>query len=454
MTAVEASWMGSIGYVGKLFGSLGCAFSSEYFGRRNSMILINFPHLIAFYLFYYSSSVWKVFIANILLGFGSGFMKAPCSTYISETSEVSLRGVLVSMTTMAITVGPLIIFSVGNLTPWRNIALYCCAVQIFTTIVLWFIPESPMWLLSKQRDEAALKSLQWLRGWVPQSAVESEFESIKRYKESSNSCAACKKISKKCTHLSAQTTSQAVNELIRKRTMKPFLILFVMCTVSYFCGTHHLTSFMVQILNTYRSPMNPNWASVLVAFIGASGTLAGIIGLKMLGKRRLFLVSSAGNTLSAFGLTIYGFLYLPPNSKSFEHKRNEEMADACLPLIMFCCMRFFTTITLLVPFSMLSELYSMKSRSMASALTTGTNNILAFIAIKSFYNLEHWLDLPSTFGIYCIIGAVGMVIMYLILPETEGCTLEDIEIHFSDNSRKITDRHIARRSDCKSKDIC
>lgn len=160
-----------------------------------------------------------------------------------------------------------------------------------------------MWLLSKQRDEAALKSLQWLRGWVPQSTVQSEFDAIKRYKESSNSCATCKKNSTKCTHVSAQTTGQAIKELIKKRTMKPFFILFVMCSVSYFCGTHHLTSFMVQILNTYRSPMNPNWATVVVASIGVSGTLAGIIGLKILGKRRLYLVALAGATLSALGLS-------------------------------------------------------------------------------------------------------------------------------------------------------
>lgn len=47
-----------------------------------------------------------------------------------------------------------------------------------------------------------------------------------------------------------------------------------------------------------------------------------------------------------------------------------------------------------------------------------------------------------------------MVIMYFILPETEGCTLEDIEIHFSDNSRKLTDRYIVRHSENKQKEIC
>lgn len=43
--------------------------------------------------------------------------------------------------------------------------------------------------------------------------------------------------------------------------------------------------------------------------------------------------------------------------------------------------------------------------------------------------------------------------MYLILPETEGASLEDIELHFSDNNRKLTDRRIARRSEDKLKEI-
>lgn len=55
---------GSIGYLGKLAGSFLCGFASEYFGRRNSMILINIPHFITFYLFYFSNSIWEVFIAT------------------------------------------------------------------------------------------------------------------------------------------------------------------------------------------------------------------------------------------------------------------------------------------------------------------------------------------------------------------------------------------------------
>lgn len=88
MDAVSSSWMGSIIYLGKVAGSIFCGFASELCGRRNAMIFINATHFITFYLFYYSDSVTKVFIANVLLGFGAGFMKAPCTTYIAEIRQV------------------------------------------------------------------------------------------------------------------------------------------------------------------------------------------------------------------------------------------------------------------------------------------------------------------------------------------------------------------------------
>lgn len=84
-------FVGSISYLGKMLGSLTCGFASEYFGRRNAMILISIPHLLAFYLFYYSTSIWKVFVANSLLGFGSGYVKAPSITYITEIRWINRR---------------------------------------------------------------------------------------------------------------------------------------------------------------------------------------------------------------------------------------------------------------------------------------------------------------------------------------------------------------------------
>lgn len=105
--------------------------------------------------------------------------------------------------------------------------------------------------------------MKWLRGWVPEKEVQAEFETMKRYNDSSNSCEACKKSSAKCTHqIEIQTTWQAIKELGRKRSLKPYFIILIMCTTTFFSGTHHLNVYMVQILNAYRAPMDPNLATV------------------------------------------------------------------------------------------------------------------------------------------------------------------------------------------------
>lgn len=50
-----------------------------------------------------------------------------------------------------------------------------------------------------------------------------------------------------------------------------------------------------------------------------------------------------------------------------------------------------------------------------------------------------------------IVIFVGLILMYNILPETENRTLEDIEMHFADKSKKINDRKI-RKLDPKPED--
>lgn len=52
--------------------------------------------------------------------------------------------------------------------------------------------------------------------------------------------------------------------------------------------------------------------------------------------------------------------------------------------------------------------------------------------------------MPGVACFNCIIIAFGLVLMYKILPETENRTLEEIELHFADNNKKLTDRKIAK----------
>lgn len=62
-------------------------------------------------------------------------------------------------------------------------------------------------------------------------------------------------------------------------------------------------------------------------------------------------------------------------------------------------------------------------------------------------------SLPGVTLMFSIICFIGLIVAYKILPETENCSLEEIELHFADNSRPITDCKIAStRNTTKTKD--
>lgn len=147
-----------------------------------------------------------------------------------------------------------------------------------------------MWLLMKNREKDALKSLTWLRGWAPESIVQIEFEAMKRHKTFANSCSACEKAKIECIH-PPPSMGEKFKYLFRQRTLKPFFILVICSVIGFSCGTHHLIPYIVQILNAYQSPISPNWATVVIGFTGVCGTIVCILILKFVGKRRIFLIS-------------------------------------------------------------------------------------------------------------------------------------------------------------------
>lgn len=89
-------------------------------------------------------------------------------------------------------------------------------------------------------------------------------------------------------------------------------------------------------------------------------------------------------------------------------------------------------------------LYFRRVRGTAAGLSAALNYLLGFISTKSYLDLESSLSLPGISLVNCIIAASGLILMYKILPETENRSLEDIELHFSDNAKKITNRKITK----------
>lgn len=74
---------------------------------------------------------------------------------------------------------------------------------------------------------------------------------------------------------------------------------------------------------------------------------------------------------------------------------------------------------------------------------------MGFTTIKTYYNLEETFSLPEVAMFYCVNATLGLILMYAIFPETEGRSLEEIELHFSDNNKKMTDWYIPRKDEVR-----
>ncbi|KAK9870531.1 hypothetical protein WA026_008095 [Henosepilachna vigintioctopunctata] len=172
------SWIGSISLICVPFGCFVSGMITQPLGRRRSMQLINIPFIASWLLYYFSSEIWHVFLALGITGLSGGLMEAPILTYVAEVAQPHLRGILSSTSSMSVIGGVMIQFILGTFLNWRSVALVSVFVPILSFNLIFLIPETPIWLLSKKRYAEAKESLAWLRGWVQVEQVDKEYKEM------------------------------------------------------------------------------------------------------------------------------------------------------------------------------------------------------------------------------------------------------------------------------------
>ncbi|XP_055326069.1 facilitated trehalose transporter Tret1-like [Sitodiplosis mosellana] len=412
------------------------------------MILVNVPLIIAWFLMYTAGSVWQIFVANILLGLGVGLMESPVITYIGEITEPSYRGILIAYTNVFGSFGMMLVLVLNTMLPWRMVGLVCMFIPIFTVLALCFVPETPLWLLSKNRVNDAEKALCWLRGWAPKENVSEEFQALQRYSQRSKSCSSCIKKDLKCTH-PLPTMLEKLRELKRKQTLKPLFIVVSLMVIAEFTGITGMNPFLGQIFKAYESPIAPDQAMAILGFVNNFANIVFLCLIRFTGKRKLYFPMLTMVFLCSATVSAYGFAFLPNGYNSFDHS-TASVGNKNLTYIPFVCLILWSFCSYCgvnsVPWQMLSEVYPFKARGIASGLSAALDYFFTFVSTKLYYDLETSLSMPGIALVNCIITGLGLVLIYNIMPETENRTLEDIEFHFSDNSKKLTDRKIARVS--------
>ncbi|KOB65398.1 Sugar transporter [Operophtera brumata] len=411
----QASWFGSLSYLTQPLGAIVSGPIVDYFGRKKANFLVNIPHLIAWVLMYNAWNLPSLFIANGLLGFGSGVMEAPINSYVGEISEPSIRGALCTVTQLFSSVGMFVIYFLGTVVSWRQAALICLAApissmllvlltsvtsrpvaavlctvtQLFSSVgmfVIYFLGTVVSWRQAALICLAALNiSIVYLPLLFTRLDISRERQGRVRPTDSlfEETAALC--------HLREDRTR-------RRETLRPLTLVMMYFMFFVMSGLSPIRPNMVNVCGAFGMAGDPKNIVLMVGVILflAAVVIIGII--KLAGKRKL-------------ALSVYAKIYIPGTVFSYDTST-------------------FPTETSVVP---------LVSRASAQGVAAAWNYVVMFLGSKTFINLETSFQLWGAFAVYAAFGFAGTAYLYFFMPETEGKSLQDIEGYYNGEFRTFAD---------------
>ncbi|CAH0716177.1 unnamed protein product, partial [Brenthis ino] len=427
----EISWISSINLI---VVPLGCAVSGVVttpMGRRRAMQMVNLPFFIAWLIFHFSTHTGHLYSALFLTGLAGGLLEAPVLTYVAEITQPHLRGALTATSSMCIIIGVFTQFLFGLLMYWRTVALVNITFTILSVVALCFVPESPHWLVCRKRYDEARKSLQWLRGWTSSQAVENELKDIQ----------ALYKRKKEATSDQDETFWEKISVYLDRSFLVPYFLVSYSFFVGHFSGMTTLQTYAVSIFQMLQAPIDKYYATLVLGIVQILGSGICVLLVHYTGKRPLTFFSTAAAGICCLLVAGYeGYIKTHlSNIKTFQNDTIEGANDnvlnnpyAWIPTTLLMLLALVTHVGIrLLPWILIGEVFSAKTRSGAAGLASAIGYIFGFLTNKIYISMVDTLSICGTYGFYGIICLTGCVVFYFILPETEGKRLNDIENHFS-----------------------
>lgn len=144
---------------------------ADWLGRRPMLIISSVLYFLSGLVMFWAPNVYMLLLARLLDGFGIGLAVTLVPVYISETAPPEIRGLLNTLPQFTGSAGMFLSYcmvftmSLKDLPSWRMMLGVLSIPSLFYfALALFYLPESPRWLVSKGRMKEAKKVLQGLRG--------------------------------------------------------------------------------------------------------------------------------------------------------------------------------------------------------------------------------------------------------------------------------------------------
>ena len=419
-TLEETSWIASVVVVCAPLGALMGGFLMESFGRLKTLQLGAIPCVAGWILIALSTNIPMLLVGRVLTGLATALATSPAIVYITEVARPELRGSMISFGPTLASFGMVLCYVKGAYLHWRLVAwLNIIYAVVPIVLVQLFIPESPVWLVSKGRTEEAKKSVQWLNkcdakdGKV--SAADAQFTTIMKENEIKLS------EQRKSKHGSA---AAKLRGFLKPTGWKPMLILFLFFFFQQFSGIYITLFYAVTWFQEVGSGVNEYTASILVGVTRFFCSMVNTWLLRRYKRRPLCMISSLGMAV-CMSVSGYYTLLIKEGDRS-----GYWVPVFCL--LLYVCTSMVGMLT--IPWTMTAELFPTEIRGIAHSISYSIANLLLFAALQSYRSLQNFLG--GSYAVQWFFAGVSLgavVFVWLLLPETHGKKLSEIEEYFHNN---------------------
>lgn len=184
---------------------------------------------------------------------------------------------------------------------------------------------------------------------MPAEAVRDEFTKLKDHNTISTVCSSC---TEPCQHTKTTKFYDKFLELRHKQVVKPLILVSALYCTMELSVTLLWRPYVIQLIKAFGIPFDANFIATILSGCVVAGNCIFLLSVGLFGKRQLYLISGTLMVLCCFGLSIYGFVLLPPNWISFNDPIDNTIPDfsrvrdsvgnyGYLALALFITMYFF-----------------------------------------------------------------------------------------------------------------
>ena len=423
LDALQQGWYVGCALIGSIIGVLFAGILSDKFGRKSTMILSAILFSTSAIGCAVSTDFNQLVIYRIIGGVGIGVVSIISPLYISEVAVAQYRGRLVSLYQLAVTIGflgaylvnyQLLGYSMSNpdvSTGWWNLVFVSevwrgmlgmetlPAIMFF--IIIFFIPESPRWLILKGKEEKATNILER----IYTSSKEALFQ---------------------LTETKSVLSSESKSEwklLLQPGIRKAVVIGVCIAVLGQFMGVNAVLYYGPSIFeNAGLSGGDSLFYQVLVGLVNTLTTVLALVIIDKVGRKKLVYYGVSGMVISLVLIATY-FIY------------GESWGISSIFLLIFFLFYVFCCAVSIcaVVFVLLSEMYPTRVRGLAMSIA----GFALWIGTYLIGQLTPWmlqnLTPAGTFILFAIMCVPYMLIVWKLVPETTGKSLEEIERYWMKN---------------------